>query len=86
MTDFPIACNLEGDYGYKVLVVDDDDTISTVIEKAVDQLVGVLVAPFPEGTILKLRVQGDETPLADDITIKQAELAVMEAVEIYTSA
>ena len=86
MTDFTLACNLEGDYGYKVLVVDDDDTISTVIEKVVDQIVGVLVAPFPEGTVLKLRVQGDETPLADDITVKQAELAEMEAVEIFRQA
>ena len=27
MAEFPIACNLQGDYGFKVIVVDEDDTI-----------------------------------------------------------
>jgi len=83
MVEFPIACNLEGDYGYKVLVVDETESVADVIQKAVDQLVGVLVAPFPPGTVLKLRLHGSETPLADDMTVKQANFAQMETVEIY---
>jgi hypothetical protein len=83
MAEFPIACNLEGDYGYKVLVVDETESVADVIQKAVDQIVGVLVAPFPPGTVLKLRLHGGDAPLADELTVKEANFAQMETVEIY---
>ncbi len=86
MADFPLACYLHGDYGYKVLVVDDGDPMTTVVEKALDQVASVLVAPFPDGTRLKVKVQGADAPLADDATVSGAGLAEMEAIEIYPEA
>ncbi len=83
MAEFPIACNLQGDYGYKVIVVDENDTISEVIAKTTDQLVGVLVAPFPEGTVLKAKLHGADDPLPDDATVKSANFVQMEAIQIY---
>ena len=80
------ACILQGDYGFKVLVVDDGDTIATVIDKALEQIGSVLVAPFPQGSVLKLRVQGNDDPIADTTTVSQAGLAEMEAVEVYRAA
>ncbi len=85
MADFPLVFNIQGDYGYKVLVVDEEDSIATVIEKAADAIVGVLVAPFPDGTVLKARVHGSEAPLADSLTVAQAGLPQMEALDIYVA-
>lgn len=84
MAEFPFACNIQGDYGYKVIVVDDDDTIETVISKAAGSIVGVLVPQFPSGTILKARVKGAKAPLPATITVKEAGLPKMEALEIYS--
>ena len=67
MADFPLAINLQGDYGYKVVVVDDSRTVEEVINTSVDQIVGVLVAPFPEGTILRARVHGADKPLNNSL-------------------
>lgn len=86
MADFPLACNIQGDYGYKVVVVDDGDTISEVVRKATDQIVGVLVAPFPQGTKLRARVHEPERLLADDVVVKDAELVQMEAIDIVADA
>lgn len=86
MADFPLACNIQGDYGYKVVVVDDEDTIETVIGKAADLIVGVLVPPFPEGTVLKARTKGSPDPLNPSDTVKKAALIEMEAIEIYAGA
>ena len=83
MADIPLAVLLEGDYGYKVQVFDSEDTMAALIEKAAEELVGVLVAPFPPGTVLKVRVQGGADPLPDSLTIADAGFAAMEAVEIY---
>ena len=58
MTEFPVACNLQGDYGYKVIVIDDSDTVADIIRKTTDQLVGVLVAPFPPDAVLKAKIHG----------------------------
>lgn len=85
MADFPLAVNLQGDYGFKVVVVDDEDTIAAVIGKAVDQIAGVLVAPFPEDAVLKAKVHGADETLQPDITVKQANLPQMEAIDIVTS-
>ena len=86
MADLPIACNLQGDYGFKVIVVDDEDTIGTVIRKTTDQLVGVLVAPFPEDAVLEARIHGADDPLPNDITVKDAKMVQMEALDIYVRA
>ena len=83
MADFPLAINLQGDYGYKVVVVDDSRTVEEVINTCVDQIVGVLVAPFPEGTILRARVHGADEPLNNSLKIADANFIQMEALEIY---
>ncbi len=83
MAEIPLAVNLQGDYGYKVVVVDDEDTIESVIKTASDQIVGVLVAPFPEGTQLQAKVHGADEPLPQATTVKQANLLQMEAIQIY---
>tara|TARA_B100001146_G_scaffold147748_1_gene129835 strand:- start:790 stop:1050 length:261 start_codon:yes stop_codon:yes gene_type:complete len=83
MADFPLAINLQGDYGYKVVVVDDSRTVEEVINTSVDQIVGVLVAPFPEGTILRARVHGADEPLNNSLRIADANFIQMEALEIY---
>lgn len=86
MAEFPIACNVQGDYGYKIIVVDDSDTISQVIQKAADAVVGFLVAPFPEGSVLQARVHGSDDVLSDSITVKEASLLKMEAIDISVGA
>ena len=83
MADFPLAINLQGDYGYKVVVVDDGAIIEEVINTSVDQIVSVLVAPFPEGTVLRARVHGADEPLDNKLKISEANFIQMEALEIY---
>ena len=83
MADFPLAVNVQGDYGYKVIVPDDENTIEEVIATAVEQIVSVLVAPFPEGTVLRARVHGSEQPLENSLKIKDANFIQMEALQIY---
>lgn len=85
MADFPLAINIQGDYGFKVVVVDDDDTIESVIKTATDQIVGILVAPFPPDTQLQARLHGTEEALPSTTTVKQANFIQMEAIEIVAA-
>jgi len=86
MAEFPIACNLQGDYGYKVIVIDDADTVADIIRKTTDQLTGVLVAPFPTDAVLKAKIHGADAPLANDATVKDAAIVQMAAIDIYVEA
>ena len=83
MADFPLAINLQGDYGYKVVVVDDGAAIEEVINTSVEQIVSVLVAPFPEDTVLRARIHGTDEPLDNKLKISDANFIQMEALEIY---
>ena len=83
MADFPLAINLQGDYGYKVVVVDDGVAIEEVINTSIEQIVSVLVAPFPEGTVLRARIHGADEPLDNKLKISEANFIQMEALEIY---
>ncbi len=83
MADFPIVCNIQGDYGFKVIVVDDGDTMTEVIRKATDQIVGVLVKQFPAGSKLVAKIHGADTPLPADATVKGEKFRQMEAIDIY---
>ena len=83
MADIPLAVLLEGDYGYKVQVFDTADTMAVLAGKVADQVAGVLVAPFPPDAVLKVRLQGGDDPLPDDLTIADAGFVEMESVEIY---
>ena len=62
MADFPLAINLQGDYGYKVVVVDDGATIEEVINTSVDQIVSVLVAPNLRNVTTRKRVARGKVP------------------------
>jgi hypothetical protein len=84
MAEFPLAINVQGDYGYKVIVVDDGDTIEQVIKTATDQIVGVLVPNFPAGTVLRARLHGNDKPIDNKIIVKDAKLMQMEAIQVYT--
>ena len=86
MAQFPLAVNVQGDYGYKVIVVEDENTIEEVIQVAVDQIVGVLVAPFPEGTTLRAKVHGAREPLESSLTVADAKSIQMEALQIYAES
>lgn len=86
MADIPLAVLLEGDYGYKVQVFDTADTMAVLAGKVADQVAGVLVAPFPPDAILKVRVQGSEEALPDELTIADAGFVEMESVEIYRAS
>ena len=86
MADFPLAINLQGDYGYKVVIVDDENTIEDVINTSVEQIVGVLVAPFPSGTVLRARIHANETALDNNLKIKDANFIKMEALQIYVES
>ena len=83
MAELPLAVNVQGDYGYKVVVVDDDDTIEEVIQVAVDQIVGVLTPEFPAGAVLCARLHGADSPLDNSSIVKQAGLVKMDALQIY---
>jgi hypothetical protein len=83
MADFPLAINLQGDYGYKVIVVDDQNTIEEVINTCVDQIAGVFVAPFPEETVLRARIHGADEPLDNKLKVLDANFIQMEALQVY---
>ncbi len=77
------ACSVQGDYGYKIITVESNASVGTLIETAVASVAGYLVAPFPEGTQFEARVHGDEQTLADhSATVSEAGLLEMEAIDI----
>jgi len=82
MAEFPIACNVQGDYGYKIIVVNEDEKIADIVKRAADQVVGYLIPPFPEGTTLNARIHGSEECLLQDSTVKEAQLSRMEVLDI----
>ena len=86
MADFALAVNFEGDYGFKVCFVDDEDTIAEAIKKIRGQIAGVFVKPLPAGTPFELRVQGKELPISPDLIVKNSGLISMESVEIYSTS
>lgn len=86
MTGIPICCNVQGDYGYKIIVAEEGDTISDVVQKAVDQVVGYLIPAFPDGTEFCARIHGSDDPLSHELTVKEANLVQMEAIDISVEA
>lgn len=61
MTDFPLVLNFEGDYGMKLLMVDAQDTMDHVIDKAKAALVGVVVKQPKQGTQFHVRRHGAQS-------------------------
>ncbi len=85
MAEIPLAINIQGDYGFKVIIVDDQDSIGQVIEKTVEQVVGVLVPPFPKGTRLSARLRANGRSLADTDTVSGLGLDSMMAIDVVVS-
>jgi len=82
MAAFALCCGFVGDYGFKVVLVDDTLTIEEVTQEAARQLAGVVVRPIELGERLALRVQGVATPLSPHLTLRAAGLMEMETIEI----
>ena len=67
-------------------MVDDNDAISEVIRKAADQLIGVIIPPFPDNTVLEARIHGCDDVLSETSTVKDIALVKMEALDISVRA
>lgn len=86
MAAFPLVVNFVGDYGFKVLLVDDALTIGDVAQEAARQLAGVVVAPLAPGESLSVKLPGRAVPLPDDVKLVDAGLIHLETVEIHRAA
>ena len=82
MALFPLVSNVEGDFVLQLLPVDDGDTMDQVAEKAAFHSVGRRVAAQP-GRVLRVRLQGESSPLDRATTVKDAGLVPMAAIEVY---
>ena len=85
MTTFPLVINLERDYGMKVILFDPANTIADVIRIVTEQLVGVVVKPFPRGTVLTARRHGSDAVLPADLKIADAGFVKMETIDIVSA-
>lgn len=86
MATFPLVVNFIGDYGCKVLLVEDDLTIGDVAREAARQLAGVVVAPLAPGETLSVKLPGKDVPLPDDVKLADAGLIHLESIEIHRAA
>lgn len=86
MAAFPLVVNFVGDYGCKVLLVEDDLTIGDVAREAARQLAGVVVAPLVPGETLSVKLPGKDVPLPDDVKLADAGLIHLETIEIHRVA
>lgn len=86
MADFPLICCFEGDYGYKVLIVDDGDSIDEVVKKAASKLVGVVVPHPPAGSHFRVRIQGSTDYLPRNASVLAAGLSRMDPIQILSVA
>jgi hypothetical protein len=83
MAAFALVCNFVGDYGFKVLLVDSDNTMAEVAQEAARQLAGVVVRPIEPGERLSVRLQGGSEALPSDVTVTALGLIEMETIEIH---
>lgn len=82
MAAFPLVCNFQGDYGMKLLMVDTNDTMDSVADKAKNALVGVVVKRPKAGSILRVIRHGEDQPLPREMKVNEAGFVRMEAVDI----
>jgi len=83
MAVFALVCNFVGDYGFKVLLVDSENTMAEVAQEAARQLAGVVVRPLEPGERLSVRLQGRGEALPADVTVSALGLIEMETIEIH---
>ena len=86
MAAFPLVVNFIGDYGCKVLLVEDDLTIADVASEAARQLAGVVVAPLAPGETLSVKLPGNDVPLPNDVKLADAGLVHLETIELHRAA
>src|SRR5260370_19209634 len=82
MADLPLICCFQGDYGYKVLIVDDGDSIDEVANKAASKLVGVVVPHPPAGLHFRVRIQGSNDYLPRNTSVLAAGLSIVDPIQI----
>ncbi len=78
----PIAVNVQGDYGYKIVTIEPQKSIEELVEIAVKAVEGILVPEFEKGTEFTAKVHGREEFLDLAMTLEDAKLLEMEAVDI----
>lgn len=86
MSSFPLACNFQGDYAMKLLVVDTNDTMDDIAEKAKKALVGVVVKEPKAGSVLRVSRHGERAYLPRDLKVADAKFVQLEAVDITVEA
>ena len=82
MANFPLVCNFQGDYGMKLLVVDSNDTMDSVIDKAKEAVIGVFVKAPKPGTTFRVSRHGCFEYLPQDLKVADAGFVQMEAIDI----
>ena len=82
MAEFALCCCIQGDYGYKLLIVDDGNSIDEVAKKAASKLVGVVVPHPPAGSYFRVRIQGAADYLPGEISVGASGLAKMDPIEV----
>lgn len=83
MSNFPLVCGFEGDYGFKVLMVERSSTMDDVCAVAAEMLAGVVVRPVAATERLRVRLPEAEVPLPGDLTVEAAGFIELETIEIY---
>jgi len=84
MADFALTCCIEGDYGFKLLIVDDADSIDEVAAKAAGKLVGVTVPTPPPGSHFRIRIPGSAEYLPRTVSVRESGLVRMDPIEILS--
>ncbi|MDR5749044.1 toluene-4-monooxygenase system B family protein [Caballeronia sp. LZ029] len=82
MSNFALVCNYEGDYGMKVIMLDDDYSMEDVARIAKENIAGVFVPEPLPGTKLRVRRHGEEEFLPESMTISAAGFIQAETVDI----
>lgn len=82
MSTIPLVINFQNDYGMKVFQVDAGLTIAELIKHVSDQLIDVVVKPFPPNTILVARRHGSDAALPENMRLSEAGFVRMETLDI----
>ncbi len=82
MAALPLALLFEGDFVVKLLVVESEDTMDGVAEKARDFTIGVHIADQP-GKTIRVRTEGSDQPFPREVTVADSGLEPMDGVNLY---
>jgi toluene monooxygenase system protein B len=82
MAQIPLGSSFEGDFILKLVVVDEDDTMDVIAEKAAQHTAGRTVQAGAPG-ILRVRRQGEDHPFDREATPRGVGLGPLECIEVY---